>query len=206
MLADGRGDVALSESLYQEALEIARALEDRMLVATCWMNLGALADRAGDYAAARRHYEESLALRTASGDRMGIGTALHNLGSVLCSQEDYAAARARLSESLTLRREMGSRYGVLHTLESFAAVAIGSAGGAEGERSARRGTRLLGAAQALRLSHGAPLHDYQEAWKVRYERRARTLLGDTAYADEFAAGQAMTWDEAVACALEEGSA
>lgn len=203
VLADARGDPAAAESLFDETLEIARALEDRMLIAASLMSLGVVADLSGDYAAARRYYEESLALRTGLGDRIGIASTLHNLGSVACSEEDYPAARARLSESLTLSRELDYRRGIIYSLNSFGALDIAESGSLGNEPGVRRGVRLLGAAQAMRQSCGSVLPPSEQAWRERFENRARDFLGNSGYAAEFEAGQAMTWDDAVACALEE---
>lgn len=205
-LADARGDLAASESLYREALVIGRSLDDGMMIAAVLQNLGIVAERSEDYAAARRYYEESLELKGSLGDRIGIANALHNLGSVACSEGDFATARARLSEALTLRRELDHRLGMIFSLEAFAALSIGESGAANEDQRARRGARLFGAARAMRRTYSSPLTPPAQNWNERFESQARDRLGHPDYAVEFAAGQAMTWEEAVAFALEEGPA
>jgi len=54
----------------------------------------------------------------------------------------------------------------------------------------------------------APVYDYYEPNRSLYERTAaavRSQLGESAFEEAWAEGQAMTFEQAVAYALEEGN-
>jgi hypothetical protein len=67
---------------------------------------------------------------------------------------------------------------------------------------AERAARLLGAAAALRERVGAPLRPRRRAHVERAAAPARAVLGEERWAAAFAAGRAMTQQEAIAEALE----
>jgi hypothetical protein len=101
-------------------------------------------------------------------------------------------------ESLLLCRELGDRLIGSESIEGLACVA-GAGGGAE------RAARLFGAAEALREAAG-----YQQAPRARslrepYLAAARSQVGDTAWAEAWEEGRSMTFEEAIAYALEKGA-
>jgi hypothetical protein len=90
---------------------------------------------------------------------------------------------------------MGSRSGIAHCLEGWASVA-GGAGRPE------QAARLFGAAEALRDLTNTPRPPADVADYDRTLAALRAALGEEAFAAAWAAGQAMSLDEAVALALE----
>ena len=66
-----------------------------------------------------------------------------------------------------------------------------------------RAARLCGAAAALRVAIGAPLHPTERADYERTVAALRVALGDAAYEAAWAQGQALTLEQAIALALEE---
>jgi hypothetical protein len=160
--------------------------------------LGLVARARGDQGAARARYEECLATHRERGDKKGIAQSLIHLGSTLRAQGDIAAARALFEEGLAIYRELGSGRGIAFFLETFASGTVDEEGGAE------RSVRLWGAAAALRDALGGNRVYPLDREKREHELAAvRASLGEAAFAAAWGVGRAMTWEQAVACALGE---
>ncbi len=144
----------------------------------------------------RSLYEEGLASLRELGDRRGVATTLLNLGNVLRDQDALDQAAARYGESLSLHRELQDRLGVAHCLQGMAMVA-----GRRGD--AGRSARLCGAAAALRAAIGAPHAPANRAAFERTTASARAALGDAAFTEAWAAGEALSLEEAIADALSD---
>jgi hypothetical protein len=138
------------------------------------------------------------------GDRHGTAAALFGLGLVAHSEGGEPAARALFRESLILRRELADRHGTVELLEALALLA--SEERSEDRRaSAERAARLFGAAEAQRQKSGLGLSMGERADHDRGFAECRSALGEAALAAMWAQGQAMTWEQAIADALETGS-
>jgi hypothetical protein len=105
-------------------------------------------------------------------------------------------AAALSTESLAGAPEQGNQVHLLASLEGLARVAAAS-----GEEE--RGVRLLGSAAARREALEAPLSPHVRRGNEGTLAAARRTLGEAAFAAAWAAGQALSLDEAVAFALEE---
>jgi non-specific serine/threonine protein kinase len=116
---------------------------------------------------------------------------------VAAEQGDYGRATALLKESLLLGRDIGARELLATGLESLAWVAA-----ARGQ--ADRAARLGGVAEALRGVLGAPLPPDERASHERAVNAVRTVLGEEGTTVAWAAGRALTLDEAIAQALAVG--
>jgi non-specific serine/threonine protein kinase len=193
-LALDLGDLGRAARLYQESLAHYREAGDRWGEALALNNLGVALREDGRPQRAAQLHEESLALRRALGDRRGIAETLDNLGRVALAGEDWPRATALLCESLTLWRELGERPSVPTTLEDLARAA---AAGDDLDRAAR----LWGAAEALRSTLGVPMAPQRRQGHSAAAAGARARAGATRFAQAWAAGRAMTIDEAVAYAL-----
>jgi hypothetical protein len=99
-------------------------------------------------------------------------------------------------EALTLYQTLGDPRRCAVGLEGLASTA-GMAG--RGERAAR----LLGAAEALRETLGAPIPPHERADVERAVADARTTLGEEVWAQALAAGRALTLAQAIAEALDD---
>jgi len=190
VLAFGQGDFGAARVLYEESLAIWRDVGDRWGVALSLHNLGRAAYRQGDWAAARTLFEESLAICRELGDTQGIAVALTNLGFVAFSRGDYASAPALFEEGLTMQQELGDKRRIAYSLEGFAFLTL-----AQGK--AQRAARLVGAAEALRESIGAPLPPIDRADYERMVASVRSALGDDLYATAWEEGRGMTLELAV---------
>lgn len=179
-LARDAGDGARAHACYDECLLLRRDLGDTYHIASTLNNQALLARRENEPDRARALFEESLRLRREIGDRAGTADTLHGLALLVLDAGDIGASLPLLRESLALRRETGDREGGCGSLEAFARLA-------EQEHQEERRVTLLGAAAMLRtrlgISPAPPEH------------------GDAA----FLAGQALSWEQAVAYALEENT-
>jgi hypothetical protein len=139
---------------------------------------------------------ESLAVFRAHGVKWGVAGALATLADVACMRGDDVRATALYRESLAFYRMSHSRLGTIGTLEGLARVA---------HRQGRleEAIRLWAVTQAQREALGTPLWP---VGRLAYERDLATLraaLGQEAFAAEWAAGRALTLDEAIEQALGE---
>jgi len=145
--------------------------------------------------------EEALTLSRRAGELQAEVNTLCILGQLARQGGDLATAFALQRQGLALARERADPRCVADTLEYLVNV-VGAAG--HGEQAAR----LLGAATALREAIGAPGPSVERAMTEQAVAGARGALGEEAWAAAFAAGQAMTLEEAIAEALgeDEGAA
>jgi non-specific serine/threonine protein kinase len=133
------------------------------------------------------------------GYRFLISDSLGTLGIAALNQGDYTTARALLEESLAIAREIGSKFVGADLLEGIAALALS-------QQQARRSAQLFGAASALRQAMGAaPLLPVEQSEVDAHQTTLRDTLGEEAFTAAWEAGRAMTWEAAVAYALEEES-
>jgi tetratricopeptide (TPR) repeat protein len=150
----------------------------------------------GDLETARVLLEERMAICRTLGDPELLIHALGAMGHVECREGNYARARALYLESMELRWKVGHQLALAQSLEDVAVLA-----GRQGQME--RAIRLLAAAEAFCETFGArpPVADPQE-----YERTvadARTALGEAGFAAAWAAGRALSLEQAIGCALEE---
>jgi non-specific serine/threonine protein kinase len=123
VLARQQGDYESARALYQESLELYRALADQKGVATVLNDLGIIATAQNDYAWARRLYEESLLIWRTLGHKQGIATSLIRLGIVAFWQGDHETTRALCEASLVISRELNDQVGIILSLNGLGEVA-----------------------------------------------------------------------------------
>ena len=195
LVAFEQGDHAAARLLYEQSLAIHKALGDKQSIARLQSNLGLVAYEQGDYAAARTLYEESLAAQQELGDKQGIARSLSNLGFLSCKEGKVAAARTCFVRCLHVCEELGHKPLAAYALEGFAALA-------RTEQQSTRAAGLFGASDVLRAAIGAPLPPNNRAEIDRALADLRATLGAAAFDSAWAAGRAMTWEQAIEEALE----
>lgn len=124
-LAIDQGDYTRARHHYSAGLDLRRAMDDRLGIATALNGLGLLAGYAGDYAGARALHEEALALRRELQDRQGLGNSLSNLGNIANVEGDYVQAKALHEEAHAVRAALGDTGGVAYSLLNLGDVARG---------------------------------------------------------------------------------
>jgi predicted ATPase/DNA-binding CsgD family transcriptional regulator len=195
-LAHGQHDDALATAQLEEALAIARDLEDWSQIASVLVFLGNLASDRHDYTGAQALYEEGLAIFQKQGDGYNTADTLAYLGRLAQTQGDYARAGALFIESLTRWKAIGTFQwkGVADCLNGLAGVCAL-------HHQFEETTRLFGAAESLReLLRGSP----SALSRTSVEDKHAALLaelGETAFAAAWAAGRALSAEEAVDYAL-----
>jgi tetratricopeptide (TPR) repeat protein len=158
--------------------------------------MASLAISQNDYGTARELYGESLELYREVGDQWALGDALLILAKVAMEQADYARARSLLQETLRIRQQLGSKTRIAEALEEFASLAAL-------QRQPKRAVRLFAAAQGMQESPGRLLSPADCTAEDRPQLLAvRADLGEEAYAAAWAAGRAMSLDQAIEYALD----
>ncbi len=116
----GYWDQALS--LYEGALDAARAAGDQLAEASARTDLGDIQSMSGDHDTATASLRQALELYRAAANRLGEANALHNLGSVQQRTGDFPVARKTLNEALTLQRAVGNQLGEASVLNNLGSV------------------------------------------------------------------------------------
>jgi predicted ATPase/DNA-binding SARP family transcriptional activator len=196
IMAYFHGDYAQAQALCEEALRIRRDLGDKRGIAVSAEHLAIVMYFRGEQTQSSALYKESLDLKRELGDRKGVAWALGALGSVVCLRGDYAQGAALYAEALTTQRELGDRRGIVYSLEGLAGVMLA-------QENAHKSALLWGAAEALREGAGLPPTPDGQERHARRIAQARTALGEDAFAAAWAAGRALTWEQASAYALNE---
>jgi non-specific serine/threonine protein kinase len=190
-LAGDQGDTSRALALLQESLARLRDLGDKRGIASALHNLAAVTRDAGDLQKAAELHAESLAAWRELGDRWGVAASLHDLARVVERLGDGPRAAGLLGESLTLFTELGIRQGTAGCLEGLAAVACDA-------DKPLDAARLLGAAEALRETVGAPLPVRDRRDLTRIVGQARNASRGGAFRAAWAVGRELSADQLTA--------
>jgi predicted ATPase/class 3 adenylate cyclase len=190
------GDLALSAMRTEECLALFRAAGSMGDVALTLSYLGEVALLQGDVAWATALSEEALTLSRRAGQLQAEVYTLCILGQLAQRRGDLPTALALLRQGLALSRELVDPRRIANTLEYLVNV-VAAAG--QGEQAAR----LLGTATAVREAIGVPRPSVERTWTEQEVATARQVLGEEAWAAAFAAGRALSLEEAIAEALGE---
>lgn len=172
VLAFAQGDFVVARQRHEEALDIARRVDDLGLEARALINLGAVADEQGLPDQAANYLEAALNASRSLGDKRTIAVVLANLGQVAISLADYARAAKLLNESVLAFRELAdprSEAAILANLGLMSLMAGDAAAARHCHQEALRVFRDLGdgpaeAAELLNLGHATErLGDWDEA-------------------------------------------
>jgi len=191
IVAHEQGYSAEARGFYEESITISRQIGDKHLL--CWglNNLATIFMDEGAFEAAGSLVEEALALEREVGNPWGVAILLMNLADVAIQRGDLGAARGRLVESAALAEETGASWvgqGVLNTVAQLAAT-LG-----EGAFAAR----LFGVSEVLRERMGERRSPPDEQRIAPLMARARSELGESAFAAAYAAGGSLSYQDAIA--------
>jgi predicted ATPase/DNA-binding SARP family transcriptional activator len=198
-LAYRRGDKARAQAFHERSLALRRELGDLHGMAISLNTLGALAAANGDFVAARVYHRQCLAIQRTLQNPTGAAWALYDLGETALEAGDLVEARSQLSESLTIFRSTGHLKAMESCLHELGRCAAREAADAS---RARRAALLFGAARSMRDALGEPDNSATNAEFAL----VRAAMGEVAFDAAFAEGQAISLDEAIALAIEEGKA
>ncbi len=196
IVANLRGENAQVVALCGDGLPAARKLRDRWLISRFVGVLGAVEHRLGRFRRAAAQYTECLNLAREMQDIWTLCLALENLGRLASDQGDAKRAAGLLGESLGYAHALGHQWLISRVLESMAEVALT-------QQRLQRAVRLFAAADVLRATITTPLRPIARMRHDRSIGQARGDLGDVAFDQAWASGQAMPTAEAIRFALTD---
>jgi predicted ATPase len=189
-----RGDHDKAKRFYEEALALSRKLDDNALLTSSLISAGAEFLLQGDHERGAVLNQEAARLLRERGNRGSLQYALDNLGWAALMRGDQQQAKSLHEESLELSWELGDKLVAAESLEGLAC----SAATGEEERVAR----LFGAAETLRESVGYRQAPRERALRQPFLDAARSRLEEATWGAAWAEGRAMTFEDAIAYALE----
>lgn len=188
------GNAARAREETEDVLDQFRALGDRYSEVTALTTLGNIAQSQGDLKEAALRFGEGLAIARQSGNVRHQALCLCNLAQIARLEGDRDQAAAHFRDSIALARHLGIRENILYGLAGIGGISLD-------RREFERAARLLGAAAALAAGMAAELQPMEQAQFDRDVAAVRSALAYTEYSQEWAAGWALSVDEAVAEAL-----
>lgn len=188
-----QGDPGQADAWFAESLALFRAAGDAPGQTRTLNHLGERQRYQGNLAAAREFYTESLALARALGDQLNIAIGVVNLAHLATQQGDVDQAARSYDEGLHLVQTLGYRLLAAEALEGRATLA-----GATGDPL--RAARLFGAAAAVRAAVGTPLTPLERRIYEPAVAAVRATVAPAAWATAWAAGAALSLDQAITAA------
>jgi hypothetical protein len=189
-------NAARAEALIEQATALRPESHD--WIGWSLNHLGHAAQLRGEYGRAEQLHQKTLALFVERlGDKStGVMWAYQGLGETALGQGNPTAARKWLSADLRLCSELGTRM-----MAAWCLAGLGSAAALNEEPE--RAARLWGAAQQLRAALGCRPAPAARATYERLLALARAQIGEDAFASAWAAGEALSLEQAIAEALDE---
>jgi predicted ATPase len=188
------GDLATVRTQWEESLRLFEELGDVPYASMVLSALQGLLSTQGDQEQARSLYQQSLPLMQQAHDRGTLVLFLITTGDIFQQFGEEHMAQASYREGLRLWQEM-------HQVEQWLGIVKGLAGLAEiaaAQGQAERAGRLFGAASRLLPA----TNSYREEVNRR-STAARAQLDAATFEAGWAAGQAMTEEQAITEALQD---
>jgi predicted ATPase len=185
------GELESARQCNEEALALARRLGQPLLLASAASSLAELERLEGHFDQAVPLYEEAVATYRVAGDTNGLGNNLYNVATIHLARGDIAVTRQRLGELASMSEVDNNRLLGMCALDltSMLACATGFMTDA---------ARLAGTAQANLEWLGVGRYPVDEQAVRPFILRTREGLGDAAFEEAFAAGRALTYEQALA--------
>jgi predicted ATPase/DNA-binding XRE family transcriptional regulator len=190
-----QGDYEAALRHFGDFLAITRRLGNEVAVAWALLDLGEATLNLGDRAQAQSLIEESFRILRDFDSKYGIALCLYFFGLIAGLENDSEQAAIFFEQCLALAHTTGPIWYRADALMGLAGVA--AAGG-----QALRAARLLGAADT-QIEAGASYWNAAESLYIGHTiTSAVAQLGEAAFAEARAEGQAMTFEQAASYALE----
>jgi non-specific serine/threonine protein kinase len=195
LVAQNLGDLDLAEARFKQAQALYARVDDRLGQANAIGSRARIARDRGELASALELFNDCLLLFREVGHQWGIANVLANLGHVRLASGDVAGSKGAFRDSLTIRLELGN---VLHIAESLEGVAAVTA-----TEQPRLAVRLLGAAEMMRDTTGAPVPAIEKARHGEIVARVRARLSTVMFRAGWNAGRALSTRGAVDLAMRD---
>ncbi len=199
--------MAQYSSRVKADFQAAHAYEEEGLVLlgeneTSWGAISAVLSPAtdammrGDYSTARARFLKSLPTFQQLGDEHRVNMIQSELAHMERYEGHYQQAEAAYRKTILVWQKLGHRAAIAHQLESFAFAA-------KMQEQLQRAAHLFAAAEALREKINIPMNSLE---RIEYDRQVAELranMDEKALASYWAAGRAMTMEQAVSYAVAE---
>jgi tetratricopeptide (TPR) repeat protein len=189
------GEYGDARSLFEQSLALRRKLGDKRNIANSLGYLGSVALLEGDYDRATALLDESLALGRDLGNLLIVSAALANESLVALAGGHAGRAETLCTEGLALSHELGDKRTTVECLHALAGIAA-----LQGEPL--EAALLSGAAESVHAAIKAPPSPAERMVSERFLRMARAGVDEESFSDSWAQGRRMSYDAAVAHALE----
>jgi tetratricopeptide (TPR) repeat protein len=190
------GDYDEATRLLEESLPMHRRVRDDMDAAWSLVFLGVIARCKKNHDRAMGLLEEGLLHFREANLKQGAAYALCEMGIVATRLGDFSGADSQLRESLAMLHAANDRSATAKVLEALANV---RAGVGQLDRSAH----MLGSAEALRTSIGAPVEAYElDNYKILVSTVSKGL-GKVRFGKAWAEGKGMQLEDAVTLAMQD---
>jgi predicted ATPase len=172
-----------SRDWWEQSAALARTLQNEAHLALALSNLGVVAAELHDYEGGVAIYEESVESARRAEHREYLAGALLGLGDMNLRLGRYQPGRAQLLESMQLYTRLGFR-------DRLASCCVWLSPAPEHDGDRELSARLLGAAAGIRQQTGASVDWQEQEFLDEVVERLRGALGDRAYEQAFAVGEA----------------
>jgi non-specific serine/threonine protein kinase len=189
------GEPRAAAQYLDEALNLARAVDDPLAVVGSLIRLGQCWLLLGEPGHAQHLFEEAVRTCSESGESWFRASSLWNLAIASSRMGNTSAAMEAIRESLRLSQAVGNTIGISQALEVLAATLS--------HTTTERAAELLGAAESLRIRHGGSLVPILAPLHEETQQQLRRSLGQRKYQNSTERGRNYTPIEAVAIALVE---
>jgi predicted ATPase/DNA-binding CsgD family transcriptional regulator len=177
--------------LYQESLARFQAVGEEAWEAYALLNLGCLAARAGEDADAARLIAEAQRIQHRIGDAWGLALTFDALAEGEEGRGNWRAALGWLDDALPIWMAQGDWGRIAEALFRIATATVKLGRASEA-------AQLFGAAARLQAETGVGMPAAIRAAAEESAAATRAALGDDAFTAAFAAGEGLTFEEAVA--------
>ena len=193
-VATAEGSYALARDCHEEALTIRRQLGDSGGVAYSLWAIAMAARLGGDTERAEAQLRESIEIFRSLNDLQGEALVLYELARVAQQTGDDLKALVLLRDTLTLRKSLGEHNWMAEAIEAIAAVVIRRG-------HVERAVRLFGAMAPLRAKVATAPTKAERREREQTFAIAHRAMTESVYARAWAAGQALSLEQATAEAL-----
>jgi predicted ATPase/class 3 adenylate cyclase len=195
-VAWSKGDYDQAEKFYEETLAfVRREMQNRGAIAGILFELGEVAWAKGDLDLATERYEESQAIAREIGAKYTRAAAINGLGKIAGSRGEYERANSLHKEALAMLRGSGHRWGALFSLAAFTMLTVL-------RQDMEAAAKLYGAMASFYSQIRFLMSALERDTHDRNLAAARAVLGEEAFAEAWADGQALTLEKAIEYALE----
>ena len=163
---DGLGDLAASEKMQRQVLQMFDKAGNKRGSASTEINLGNVLEEQGDLPGAEHEFQRSLQLSGEIGYKTGRGFDLFGLSDVFYLRDDLTKARENSEQGLALRRELGEGANTVESMVQLAQILLDQNQLQAAEKQANEAVRIMEKAHS------------PETLAIAYAVLARILLAE----------------------------